>query len=392
VAPCSDIKQPNVGSSSMSGANAESAIKSGRKIVVVGAGIIGLTTAIRLRENGHEVHIITQESPTTILDRENSSLDSTEPGMYTSAGSGGLWMPIFLEGDEVEQWSAETYRTLEEHEAIDVGVSVLDSFFIMAKNTPTEMPWYSELSRMDVVTPAQDDRIPKEYSSGFRFSAPIVQMGRYLSFLQKRLEELNVPLELTSSHSPSGASDPWDYAQVSEYTTKLYPGEANPIIVNCCGIGAQFLTGEEMVPGRGITVRVKRPAAINYSISESKDDGHQSHDGLLAYCIPRGDEYTLGGTLLLGDWRQQATEEDVRLLKERCEHLLPGIGTAVETGRWTGLRPMRKSGRAKVGLHVRQDDVMHPIAMIDNYGHGGSGLTTCWGCANAVVRIVKSMN
>lgn len=50
---------------------------------------------------------------------------------------------------------------------------------------------------------------------------------------------------------------------------------------------------------------------------------------------------------------------------------------------WTGLRPMTESGKAKVGIMEPQ--------IVANFGHGGSGFTVCWGCADEVCDIVKKM-
>jgi D-amino-acid oxidase len=48
-----------------------------------------------------------------------------------------------------------------------------------------------------------------------------------------------------------------------------------------------------------------------------------------------------------------------------------------------GLRP----GRPEVRL-----DVEHPVpgcTVIHNYGHGGSGFTLAWGCAEEVLRLAR---
>ena len=65
---------------------------------------------------------------------------------------------------------------------------------------------------------------------------------------------------------------------------------------------------------------------------------------LLAYCLPRGNEYTLGGTIFEGDWNTSTGIEEADALVQRCATLIPGIDGWERTGGWTGLRPLRKDG------------------------------------------------
>jgi len=44
-------------------------------------------------------------------------------------------------------------------------------------------------------------------------------------------------------------------------------------------------------------------------------------------------------------------------------------------------------GRAEVGLE-RDDDLL-PVPVVHNYGHGGAGITTSWGCAQDVANLVR---
>lgn len=48
-----------------------------------------------------------------------------------------------------------------------------------------------------------------------------------------------------------------------------------------------------------------------------------------------------------------------------------------------GLRPSRKGGIRIESELVKRTKVVH------NYGHGGSGVTLCWGCASDVVALIK---
>ncbi len=111
-------------------------------------------------------------------------------------------------------------------------------------------------------------------------------------------------------------------------------------------------------------------------------------DGLLAYCHPRGAEYTLGGTLFEGHWSTETEDDEAYALMQRCAKLIPGIDKWEVTGRWTGLRPLRRSGiRLEVEKQPSAEEL--GVAVIANYGHGGSGVTCCWGTADEVVIIAN---
>lgn len=360
-----------------------------RFILVVGAGVIGLTTAIRLREAGHEVSILAAETPSTIISRETSSLRSVPPRTYTSAGSGGLWMPFILAGD-IEAWATAAFEVFKSESELGVGVDMLDGFLLQASDKPTELPWYAKLTNMKVTTHAEDKRVPDEYQSALQFTTPIVQMEPYLTYLEEKVAALGIPLEVTADHVSEGEPTMWTASQVADFVLQKFES-SRPLVVNCCGLGARLLAGDEMIPGRGVIVRVRRPVDKRFFITEDMNNGLLSRDGLLAYCIPRGEEYTLGGTIFKGDWRESVSDVEVTALLERVEHLLPGIAKAEQTGVWAGLRPLRADGSARVEIQEEGLDGKDSIDVIANYGHGGSGVTICWGCADEVVKIVAGL-
>jgi glycine/D-amino acid oxidase-like deaminating enzyme len=66
----------------------------GRNVCVVGAGIMGLTCASKLADQGHNVTIVAK-------DTIHSAVAARAPNApYTSSGSGGLWyVSSFPSGD-----------------------------------------------------------------------------------------------------------------------------------------------------------------------------------------------------------------------------------------------------------------------------------------------------
>ena len=65
-------------------------------------------------------------------------------------------------------------------------------------------------------------------------------------------------------------------------------------------------------------------------------------------------------------------------MKENIFSIFPELREQKEIGSWSGLRPFRKAIKLE-----KEGNVIH------NYGHGGSGFTLAWGCANSVNDIIK---
>jgi glycine/D-amino acid oxidase-like deaminating enzyme len=73
-------------------------------------------------------------------------------------------------------------------------------------------------------------------------------------------------------------------------------------VVNCTGLGARALFGdEELIPVRGQVTLFKGQPGIDYCYAWERDDG-------ILYFYPREDTLLLGGTMGYGDWRTQVDE------------------------------------------------------------------------------------
>lgn len=102
----------------------------------------------------------------------------------------------------------------------------------------------------------------------------------------------------------------------------------------------------------------------------------------------------LGGCLQSGNWESQPDPNlAVRIMKrciEYCPALVPegkGIEALSIIRHGVGLRPMRNGG-----IRIEQESVTDwhgkKITLVHNYGHGGYGYQTSFGCASAVEKLV----
>ena len=150
------------------------------------------------------------------------------------------------------------------------------------------------------------------------------------------------------------------------------------VIVNCTGIGARDLVGDEkVIPVRGQVIKVHAPGVKCAKFSFPG-----------TYVIPNDEQVVLGGTAQRGDWRQDPDAGDTDAILARCRAWIPSLRAARVQRVWAGLRPYRQGG-------VRLELERRPIAgrlvpVVHNYGHGGSGVTMFWGCALQVAQLVSS--
>jgi HSP20 family molecular chaperone IbpA len=162
-------------------------------------------------------------------------------------------------------------------------------------------------------------------------------------------------------------------------------------IVNCSGLGARELAKDNMYPLRGALIRVKNDGSSMPRITEAHCVPHETGDEQdLVFIVPRGkDMLILGGLTEPGEWSKDISLENYRPIQDmldRCVEFLPILKQAQfdpqETVR-VGLRPMRNEN-----VRLEQEP---GTQIIHNYGHGGSGVTFSWGCAEEVAEIVETL-
>jgi len=198
--------------------------------------------------------------------------------------------------------------------------------------------------------PCAADELPPGFAAAFWATLPLVEMPVYLDYFAGRLAAAGGRIELRTVTSLADLA-----AEVS-------------LIVNCAGLGARALTGDDSVtPVRGQHVIVDNPGLEEFFI-EAPFTPHWA-----AYW-PYPDHVVLGGTQSTED---TSTEPDPQIAEEvlrRCIEVQPRLAQAQVRGHQVGLRPARPAAR----LEAEQ---LGAARCVHNYGHGGSGVTLSWGSA-----------
>src|SRR3954469_15205158 len=138
------------------------------RVVVVGAGVTGLSCAGRLAEAGHRVDVLARDLP----------LETT------SVVAAALWYPYkALPQDRVTAWSATSYDAFAELSKDETGVRMLSGTEVLAGRS--EEPWWSAaVPDLEHVAP------PETYADAWSFTAPVIDMPVSLGWLRGRLGEL----------------------------------------------------------------------------------------------------------------------------------------------------------------------------------------------------------
>ncbi len=303
------------------------------RAVVVGAGVVGLTSALRLRRAGVEVAVwAARRSPST-----------------TSDVAAAIWYPYQAgAGGAVGRWAAETYAELRRLAAAGApGVRLRMGTELFRTTTPD--PWWRD-AVPELTRPARGS-LPAGYLDGHRFAAPVLDMSVHLPALEGTLETLGTGIErrrVTDLAEPLAAAD---------------------VVVNCTGLGARELVPDPgLTPVRGQVLRLGPVGVDEWLVDDS--------DGL-TYVVPRDRDVVCGGSADPGREDVEVDPAESAEILARCVALEPRLAAAPVLGAAVGLRPVRPQVRVeRVG------------AVVHNYGHGGAGVTLAWGCAGEVVRLV----
>lgn len=177
------------------------------------------------------------------------------------------------------------------------------------------------------------------------------------------------------------------FKHISE-AASIHPAGRVDLIVNSTGLGASKLGGVEdksVVPARGQIVVVRNDAGKMMSLSGT-DDGPEE----ACYVMTRaaGGGTILGGCYQKGNWESQVDPSlAVRIMKRAvssCPSLTGGKGIEhldiIRHG--VGLRPVREGG-----TRIERERI-DGVFVVHNYGAGGSGYQSSYGCAQAAVKLV----
>ncbi|ROV99484.1 hypothetical protein VMCG_06302 [Cytospora schulzeri] len=366
-------------------------------IVVVGAGVVGLTTALLLaKEGGNEVTVVAKHMP--------GDYDI----QYTSPWAGANYLPMSTQ--ENSRWERRTWPELKRLavEVPEAGIHLQSEW--IASSTPyhcfthlgltwgptqpnnpvknglsdalfDENPWYSTFLDYRKLGP---DELPAGMAYGHEIGSVCINTALYLPWLVGQCRKHGVVLK-------RAVLDHISEAATMSHTSGEKEKKKADIIVNCTGVMACKLGGvmdTKVVPARGQVVVVRNETPVMH-VPSSTDDGPEE----LTYTMTRaaGGGTILGGTYQKGNWDANPDPNVANRIMQRVVTMFPEItgGRGVEgldvIRHGVGLRPYREGG-------VRLErEVIDGTWVVHNYGHAGWGYQGSYGTAERAVELVHEI-
>ncbi len=319
------------------------------RVRVLGAGVVGLTTAIYLAREGHDVE----------LTADLMGVDTT------SRIAAAVWHLFLVEPDpRLDQWSRETVSVLagltareESGVIMRRGVEYLRRPGVERK-VPDWAPLVPHFRWLD-----GGQELPVGVLSAYEVEVPLADMSLYLPYLKARAEA-EVPR-----------------IRPARYGDLVEAAEGVDLLVNCTGFAARELAQDPRVyPTWGQVVYVEKPIGLDYYI------GDDDHPEGMTYILPRVNDVVLGGAAIDGREGSEVDEAMTQDIINRCVALEPRLAGARVIKVAAGVRPCRRGG-----IRLELVSGKERVPVVHNYGHGGSGFSLSWGCAAEVGRLIASV-
>ncbi|MCS3491591.1 D-amino-acid oxidase [Arthrobacter sp. JUb119] len=314
-----------------------------RKVTVIGAGVIGLSTAHELAAAGHQVTVIADQLPLQTV----------------SAVAAAIWFPYHSENSAAaDLLLARSLARFEELSGIkETGIDLRRGLNLEA--SPEEDRSWAQIVANAAEAPAED--IPRIAAAGMRATVPVITMPLYLSWLHEQALAKGVKF----IQRTIGSID-----EVQE--------EADAVVL-ATGLRGGELTGDDgtVYPIRGQVIRLANTAGLVHWLC------YDEHPQGVTYIIPRRDDIIVGGTDVANDFNAEVDPQTATDMLRRAIVLVPQLAGCEILEHKVGLRPARETIRLE-----RVDG--HAVPVIAAYGHGGAGVTLSWGTAQRVVELLET--
>jgi len=378
----------------------------GQNVVVVGAGVSGLSVAQKAAAAGANVAVLS----------ERGSLDKLSP----SQGAGGFWMPFHMSEEEEDEEGPKNEEKDTDADHVDMAelaretlvafheekraggsraalIEELPSLILKTAADIDEIPSWASVPELNFERllaaqvpekhPELLARVPEGVHGVWYFDTVVAHCEPYMEDLVRELKDAGVIFQ----HGPE--------LRFTSLAAAVQKGEevlGGPIcaVFNCTGLGANVICSEDqgVVPGRGVLIQVKRPPTGVDAVILTEVEPYDEVS--CCYAIPRGPELVaIGGSYEKGNYDQTISEDEVAELQRKAKYLFPGLEDAEIVERWAGLRPVREAGPCIKLERIRTTELSGEIPVVHNFGHGGGGWSVMYGSARwCVDRLLKEIH
>ena len=361
------------------------------KIIVIGGGVSGITTALLLQVLGYETEVVTEK---TTRDVPNKNNNPEFASLFPSASV----IPHSVYSDRLEhlfRHSQSTFYELRKHCFPGLTTHRHYELFEFDPVRPDYCGWMLNFRAIDEL---DAESVPKREGAGqlkgWMFDCIFADWPLYFPALMDLYEELGGNI-IRRKIGPNGVA-------------KL----SSDIVINCSGTGSPDLIGdpmEEQLVMRGHLLHYPEAPLVtdadgeivSYNYTPGADTYADAEgEPCDVYCYPRQDGWILGGSRQKLGLDDKIAEQEQELEREAGEtYSSNGIafprqiidlnadildhtyGLSLERSdaikAMVGYRYIRSTDN---GLRLEKED-RDGKAVYHNYGHGGAGVTLSWGCA-----------
>lgn len=312
-----------------------------KNIVIIGAGISGMSTARLLSKKGYNITIFaTAFSP-----------------HITSGKAAAFWFPYHIRNDKRGiDWCRTSYQYYQAFtNNPETGISMRQLKKVLRSGMEEEEPIWVDFMPAGSYRIFPNEELEPGVVKAYDVTVPLIETQIFLPWLQQQLLQQGV-------HFLERDIKNFDEL-ISEYD----------IVINCSALGARKLCNDEnIIPVRGQVALLEPIPGMAIYLDNEK----------LLYVVPRKDAIIVGGTYEAGIEEELTESATIDRILYNAFEVLPQLKNQRIIGSWAGLRPYRAEVRVE-----RQPGTN----IIHNYGHGGSGFTLAFGCADTVCKMAEAI-
>ena len=312
-----------------------------KNIAIIGAGISGMSTAFLLMQKKYRITIYAKAFSPNI----------------TSNRAAAFWFPYHIRNDKRGiRWCQTSYKYYQKlAEQKESGISMRQLIKVLRKGVEEEEPVWIDFMPEGVCRIMDKSELSENIAKGYEVKVPLMETQIFLPYLQQQLSKNGVRFIEKEIKSFNELTSDYD------------------IVINCSALGSRKLCNDEsIIPVRGQVGLLSPKNNMPIYLDNEKP----------LYIVPRKDAIIVGGTYEEKVKTEITEPSTIQRILNNAYEVFPALKQQQVIGSWAGLRPYRPEVR------VEQEKVTN---IIHNYGHGGSGFTLSFGCAEEVAKIVEKM-
>ncbi|KAF9031555.1 FAD dependent oxidoreductase [Hymenopellis radicata] len=377
-----------------------------KRVLVIGGGVTGFTTAWALLDAGYDVVIISERW----ADPENR---------ITSQIAGALWeYPPAVCGKHTDlislhnskRWCMTAYRIFDMLQEMMPGSHYFDhgvrmcmaNFFFDQKledmPDPGQLAKYEEiLAQTDIKCVRRDAKLVHEYEvnqkagivDAYQHLAPVIDTDVYMQWLRFVLICKGAVIETRRLNG--------DLLDQEEELLAEFKAD---FIVNATGLASFELANDNSVyPLRGALIRVINDGKKFPKVAEAlvvTHDDTRGEDEDIVFIVPRNDRILIiGGIAQPHEYALDLAlnSPEIVRMRQRCNNFVPGL----ENAEYDPVTPFVQGHRPFRGTNVRVERELRPRSdgsmsrIVHSYGQGGAGFSLSFGCANDVLGLIQEV-